>query len=233
MKSTLRPGASADHAFAVTEAQTVPCLPIGNDLFTDIPNVLATANMIAMMEATATKVLAAHLDTGEGSLGILVDVTHLAATVPGQIVTVTAEITAVEGRRITFKVSAHDGLDKIGEGTHQRMIVPWDRFKAGVAAKAAKASALSYNWGSRNSRSLAIPKTVARKPQPITVDEFLSEDAGLPEKVELIDGEIGPYSDAGKLTLLANWGADEIIRLTGRDVWFAALAALDGAGHRS
>lgn len=52
----------------------------------------------------------------------------------------TATIEEVEGRKITFHVVAHDGLDKIGEGMHQRAIVPWQRFKAGVAAKAAKAA---------------------------------------------------------------------------------------------
>ena len=138
MKPTLQAGVRATHGFPVTDAQTVPHLPIGNDLFSDIPDVLATANMIAMMEATATKALSPHLNANEGSLGISVNVTHTAATVPGQTVTVTAEVIAAEGRKITFKVSAHDGLDKIGEGTHQRMIVPWDRFKASVAAKAAK-----------------------------------------------------------------------------------------------
>lgn len=140
MKPTLKPGVSDSHVFDVTDAQTVPNLPIGNGLFTDIPHVLATANMIAMMEGTSTKVLAPHMDANEGSLGILVNVTHLAATVPGQKVTVTSEVTAVEGRKITFRVTAHDGIDKIGEGTHARMVVPWDRFKAGVAAKARKAS---------------------------------------------------------------------------------------------
>jgi fluoroacetyl-CoA thioesterase len=140
MKSSLVPGVSASHAFRVSVAQTVPHLPIGNELFSDIPDVLATANMVAMMEGTATKALAPHMDTGEGSLGILVSVTHLAATVPGQTVTVTAEVTSVEGRKVTFKVLAHDGLDKIGEGMHQRMIVPWERFKSGVIAKAARLS---------------------------------------------------------------------------------------------
>jgi hypothetical protein len=48
--------------------------------------------------------------------------------------------------------------------------------------------------------------------------------------MELWDGEIGPYSDAGKQTLLANWGADEIIRLTGPEIWREALAALDRTG---
>ena len=87
----------------------------------------------------ATKALKPHLDTNEGSVGISVNITHTAATLPGQTVTASAAITAVEGRKITFKVTAHDGLDKIGEGTHIRAIVPWDRFKAGVAAKAQKA----------------------------------------------------------------------------------------------
>ena len=87
----------------------------------------------------ATKALKPHLDANEGSVGISINVTHLAITLPGQTVTATAEITAVQGRKITFKVTAHDGLDKIGEGIHQRAIVAWDRFKAGVAAKAAKA----------------------------------------------------------------------------------------------
>ncbi len=69
-----------------------------------------------------------------------------------------------------------------------------------------------------------MPKQIRREMQLFTAAEFLSEDAGLPEKVELVDGEIGPYSDTGKLTLLANWGADEIIRLTGPEIWHDALA---------
>lgn len=77
-----------------------------------------------------------HLDEGEGSLGIHINVSHSAATLPGQTITVTAECTAVDGRRITFSVKAHDGIDQIGEGTHQRMIVPWARFKAKVNEKA-------------------------------------------------------------------------------------------------
>ena len=70
-----------------------------------------------------------------------------------------------------------------------------------------------------------MPKTLRRKPQRYTVDEVFSEDAGLPEKLELIDGVIGPFSNRGKLTLLANWGADRIIALTEREVWLEALAA--------
>ena len=71
-----------------------------------------------------------------------------------------------------------------------------------------------------------MPNPMTRNPQPITVKEFLSEENPLPEKVELVRGVIGPYSVAGKLTLLANWGADDILRVTGPDVWRDALAAL-------
>jgi fluoroacetyl-CoA thioesterase len=140
MKSSLAAGLSDSHAYTVTSDNTVPHLAMDRSTFDDIPEVLATAYMVVMMEGACTKVLRPHLEANEGSLGIAVNVTHLAATVPGQTVTVTARIEKVEGRKVTFHVVAHDGLDKIGEGTHQRAIVPWDRFKAGVAAKAEKAA---------------------------------------------------------------------------------------------
>jgi fluoroacetyl-CoA thioesterase len=138
MKPTLVPGVTAAHAFIVDRANTVPHLVMDRSTFDDIPEMLATAYMVVMMESAATKALRPHLDEGEGSVSIHVDVSHLAATLPGQTVTATAEVIAVEGRKVTFKVSAHDGIDKIGEGRHQRAIVPWNRFEQGVASKAKK-----------------------------------------------------------------------------------------------
>lgn len=138
MKPTLVAGLSDSHNYLVTAANTVPHLAMDRSTFDDIPEVLATAYMAVMMEGACTKVLRPHLDKNEGSLGIHLNVSHVAATLPGQTVTVTATIEKIEGRKITFRVVAHDGLDKIGEGLHQRAIVPWERFKAGVAAKAAK-----------------------------------------------------------------------------------------------
>jgi fluoroacetyl-CoA thioesterase len=122
----------------VEAANTVPHLVMDRSTFDDIPEVLATAYMVVMMEGAATKTLRPHLDAGEGSLGISINVTHLAATLPGQTVTATAEVVAVEARKVTFRVTAHDGIDTIGEGTHVRTVVPWDRFMAGVAAKAGR-----------------------------------------------------------------------------------------------
>ncbi len=64
-----------------------------------------------------------------------------------------------------------------------------------------------------------------REPQPITVDQFFDPGLGLPEKTELVDGMIGPFSDDGIRNLIANWGVDRVIAATGRDVWRDALAA--------
>lgn len=141
MKPTLVAGVTATASFLVTEANTVPALAIDKLGFTDIPHVLATAYMIAMMEGTSTRLLRPHHDDNEGSLGVHIDVSHLAATVIGQTVTVTSTVTQVDDRKVAFHVVAHDGIDLIGEGKHVRAIVRWDRFKAAVAAKAGKAIA--------------------------------------------------------------------------------------------
>ena len=101
-----------------------------------MPTVFATGFMVGLMEWTCLHVLAPHLDEGEGSLGIHINISHLAATVPGQTVTVDAECTKVDGRRITFHVKAHDGIDLIGAGEHVRMIVNWEKFEQRVNDKA-------------------------------------------------------------------------------------------------
>jgi fluoroacetyl-CoA thioesterase len=142
MRDTLQPGLKHSERFAVTAAHTVPELAVDAAEIKAMPAVLATPYMIAMMEVACTNLIKAHADPGEGSLGIAVNVTHLAATLPGQIVTVDVEVVEVAGRRVGCKVSAHDGLDKIGEGRHDRMVVPWDRVKPTLAAKAAKLSEL-------------------------------------------------------------------------------------------
>jgi fluoroacetyl-CoA thioesterase len=101
--------------------------------------VFATGFMIALMEWACVKALGPHLDPGEGSVGVHVDVSHAAATPPGFTVTVDVECTEVTGRTVWFHVRAHDGSDMIGEGYHQRFVVEWDRFNKRVADKAAKA----------------------------------------------------------------------------------------------
>ena len=142
MKGTLKAGATAQFAFRIPAEKTVPHLYPEAPEFREMPTVFATGFMVGLMEWTCLKVLESHLEEGEGSLGVHIDVSHIAATVPGQTVTVDAECTGVAGRRITFHVKAHDGIELIGEGRHERIIVPWKQFVARVNAKAKLARVL-------------------------------------------------------------------------------------------
>jgi fluoroacetyl-CoA thioesterase len=97
--------------------------------------VLATPVMIALMEDAARSSVDSKLDQGQLSVGVDLNVSHLAATPVGMRVTARAELVAVEGRRLTFKVEAHDEREKIGEGTHIRAIINLDRFMARLQEK--------------------------------------------------------------------------------------------------
>jgi fluoroacetyl-CoA thioesterase len=139
MKATLKVGDKASFAYRVPADKTVPHLYPDAHEFQLMPKVFATGFMVGLMEWTCLHVLAPHLDEGEGSLGVHVNVSHLAATLPGQTVTVDAECTKIEGRRISFHVKAHDGLDVISEGDHQRVVVDWEKFEHRVNEKAKRA----------------------------------------------------------------------------------------------
>lgn len=119
-------------------SKTVPQLYAESAELAAMPQVFATGFMVGLMEWTCVQLLAPHLEAGEGSLGTHVNVSHKAATPPGLTVTVEAECIEVRGPRVRFKLRAHDGVDEIGTGTHERFIVTWDRFNRGVAAKAAR-----------------------------------------------------------------------------------------------
>ncbi|MFL6799314.1 MAG: thioesterase family protein [Xanthobacteraceae bacterium] len=136
MRGTLKPGLTHRFSYAVPTNKTVPHLYPEVPDFQAMPKVFATGFMVGLMEWTCMQLLAPHLDVGEGSLGIHIDVSHTAATPAGLKVTVDAECVAVDGPRITFNLRAHDGIDQIGEGRHQRFVVSWDKFNARVAEKA-------------------------------------------------------------------------------------------------
>jgi fluoroacetyl-CoA thioesterase len=136
MKDTLEPGVKTHFLYRVPATKTVPHLYPDAHEFQLMPTVFATGFMVGLMEWTCLHVIAPHLDEGEGSLGIHINVSHLAATVPGQTVTVDAECTRVAGRRLYFHVKAHDGIDLIGEGEHQRMVVNWEKYEQRVNEKA-------------------------------------------------------------------------------------------------
>jgi fluoroacetyl-CoA thioesterase len=138
MKSTLKPGLTHRFAYRVPDNKTVPHLYPEVAEFQTMPAVFATGFMVGLMEWTCMQLLAPHLDPGEGSVGVHIDVGHTAATPPGLTVTVEAECLAVDGARISFKVRANDDVDPIGEGRHQRYVVRWDKFNERVGEKAKK-----------------------------------------------------------------------------------------------
>ena len=99
--------------------------------------VFATPYMIALMENAAVNAVQARLAPDEGTVGTRLDVTHDAATPIGMRVWAEAEVTAVEGRKLTFVVSAWDEAEKIGGGTHERFIIRPERFLAKAQSKKA------------------------------------------------------------------------------------------------
>jgi fluoroacetyl-CoA thioesterase len=100
-----------------------------------LPPVLATPVMIMIMENAALNAMKPYLDASESALGTRVDVRHLAATPAGRQVTGEAEVTNVDGRRITFTIRATDGSEVIGAGTHERMVIDIAAFSARLKSK--------------------------------------------------------------------------------------------------
>jgi fluoroacetyl-CoA thioesterase len=100
-----------------------------------LPPVLATAMMSLSMELAAIEALKPYLESGEMSVGTVVSVQHTAATPEGWRVRAEAEVTAAQGRRIEFKVRAHDEKEEIGIGTHARAVIDRAKFDERFAAK--------------------------------------------------------------------------------------------------
>ena len=99
------------------------------------PRVLATPNMIGLMERACRDTVLPQLETGYDTVGTHVNVFHLAAAPIGATVNITAEITEVVERRVKFRVEAWDAKEKIGEGTHERAIINVAKFAARMAEK--------------------------------------------------------------------------------------------------
>lgn len=128
MKSSPQVGDVHQFSFRVGANKVVPALYPESDIFLSMPDVLATGFMVGLMEWACTEHLRPHLEEGEGSLGVAIDVSHSAPTLPGQTVTVTVTCDRADGRRLGWRVVARDEVDVIGEGRHERAVVMWDRF---------------------------------------------------------------------------------------------------------
>ena len=127
----LRTGLVGTYSIVVADQHTAPFVGSGK------VRVLATPVMINLFEAAALACCEQHLPTGHQSLGIHLDVRHIAATPVGMRVTATAELVKIDGRTLTFRVEAHDERELIGDGLHERVIVNVERFDQRVQKKLA------------------------------------------------------------------------------------------------
>ncbi len=125
----LKPGLNAEVNELVSERLTASA--VGSGL---VP-AYATPAMVALMEKASVAAIQPSLDEGQTSVGVEVNIKHLAATPVGLQVRARSEVVAVEGRRVTFQVEAWDAREKIGAGTHVRMVVDTARFVDKMAKK--------------------------------------------------------------------------------------------------
>lgn len=136
MKPTLQAGLRHQFRYTVAENKTVPHLYPESESFQQMPQVLATGFMVGLMEWACIEAIKPHLDwPREQSLGTLVNFPHLAATPPGLTITVDVKLDRVDGRRLFFSVVAHDGVDRITEGSHERVVIDKEKFESRLSAK--------------------------------------------------------------------------------------------------
>jgi fluoroacetyl-CoA thioesterase len=130
----LRPGLAGAAELLVGVEHTAPSIGSG------VIPVLGTPVMINLMEGAALTAIEHLLPAGHQSLGIHLNVRHVAATPIGMRVRAIAELTNVDGRTLTFRVEARDEKETIGDGTHQRVVVNVARFDQRVQRKASETS---------------------------------------------------------------------------------------------
>ena len=136
MKDSLKPGIKYIHRFKLPASKTVPALYPEADEFVAMPEVFATGFLVGFIEWACIRAINPHLDwPTEQSVGTHIDISHDAATPPGLDVTATVELLAIEGRKLIFAVEAHDGVDLISKGRHERFIINKEKFEAKVATK--------------------------------------------------------------------------------------------------
>ena len=131
MKQTLRPGLSKVTRLEVDAARTIGFMG-------EAGRVYATPELVRDVEFACRDLLLMHLDAGEDSVGTGISISHAAPTPLGMQVEITASLSAVAGRKVTFEVSAKDELETIGSGSHTRFIVDVSRTHERLKAKAAR-----------------------------------------------------------------------------------------------
>jgi fluoroacetyl-CoA thioesterase len=136
VRETLRPGIEFEYSFRIPDSKTLPALYPESDEFRAMPEVFATGFLVGFLEWACIKAVNPHLDwPREQTVGTHVDVSHVAATPAGFVVTAKVRLVQVDGRRLTFEVEVHDGVELISRGIHQRCVISRDRFDSRMREK--------------------------------------------------------------------------------------------------
>lgn len=136
MKETLKPGIKYEHKFMVPSSKTVPALYPEAEEFLAMPEVFATGFLVGFLEWACIRAVIPHLDwPREQTVGTHINVSHEGATPPGLEVTASVELLEVSGRKLVFAVEAHDGVELISKGLHERFIIDKAKFDAKLERK--------------------------------------------------------------------------------------------------
>ncbi len=136
MKPSLQPGLTYQHQFTIPSSKTVPALYPEAVEFQAMPEVFATGFLVGLLEWACIRLVNPHLDwPQEQTLGTHINVSHQAATPVGLIVTTDVTLIEIDGRRLVFAVEAHDGVDLIAKGRHERFVIDRGRFDEKVLSK--------------------------------------------------------------------------------------------------
>lgn len=135
MKESLQCGLQYVFRFRVPPSKVVPALYPESSEFQAMPDVFATGFLVGLVEWACVLAVMPYLEPHEQTVGTHINISHESATPPGLEVTVTVELVHIEGRLLRFSVHAHDGLDTITRGTHDRIAVDKDRFLQNIRRK--------------------------------------------------------------------------------------------------
>ncbi len=136
MKDTLKRGIRYEHKYVVPISKTVPALYPESQELVLMPGVFATGFLVGFLEWACIKAVNPHLDwPKEQTVGVHINISHNAPTPPGMEVTAIVELLKVEGRKLLFSVEAHDGIDLISKGQHERFIINKEKFDVLIATK--------------------------------------------------------------------------------------------------
>ena len=136
MKETLQPGIEHEFKYLVPASKTVPALYPEAEEFQVMPNVFATGFLVGFIEWVCIQALKPHIDwPAEQTVGTRINISHMAATPPGMVVSAKVKLVEMKGKQLLFEVEAYDEAGLISKGTHERFVINAEKFNRKLQQK--------------------------------------------------------------------------------------------------